>query len=223
VARDYWGKRKEVDAVCDAALSTMKSRGAVLIDVKFPNLQKFGDAEFEVLLFEFKDGLNKYLAGRGSRYKTLDDLIRFNQQNAAKEMPYFGQAIFEMAAKKGSLESKEYRDALATSRKYTRDEGIDEAMDKQKLDAIVAPSNAPTWLIDTVNGDCGSAYLGSSSIAATAGYPSITVPAGFVSELPVGISFFGRAWSEHTLIKLAYSFEQATNARRKPKFLSTYI
>ena len=223
VARDYWGKRKDVDAVCDAALETMKRAGAVLIDIKFPNLEKFGDAEFEVLLYEFKDGLEKYLRGRGARYRTLDDLIRFNRENAAKEMPYFGQAIFEMAAKKGSLESKDYRDALATCRKYAREEGIDEAMDKHKLDAIVSPSNAPTWMIDTINGDCGSAYLGSSSIAAVAGYPSITVPAGFASELPIGISIFGRAWSEPTLIKLAYSFEQSAKARRKPKFLTTYV
>ncbi len=223
VARDYWGKRKDVDAVCDAALATMKRSGAVLIDVKFPNLQKFGDAEFEVLLYEFKDGLEKYLNGRGARYKTLEDLIEFNKKNAAKEMPYFGQAIFEMAAKKGSLDSKEYREALATCRKYSREEGIDEAMDTHKLEAIVSPSNGPTWMIDTVNGDCGSSYIGSSSIAAVAGYPNITVPAGFASELPIGISFFGRAWSEHTLIKLAYSFEQAAKARKKPKFLTTYV
>jgi amidase len=201
----------------------MGRAGAELVDVRFPNLQKFGDAEFEVLLYEFKDGLNKYLVGRGARYKTLDELIRFNKENASKEMPYFGQSIFEMAAKKGSLESKDYREALATCRKYAREEGIDEAMDKQRPDAIVSPSNAPTWMIDTVNGDCGSAYVGSSSIAAVAGYPNITVPAGFASELPIGISFFGRAWSEHTLIRLAYSFEQATKARRVPKFLQTYV
>lgn len=223
ISRDYWGKRKDVDTVCDAALETMKRAGAVIVDVKFPNLQKFGDAEFEVLLYEFKDGLNRYLRGRGGRHRSLEDLIAFNKENAAKELRYFGQAIFEMAAKKGALDSKEYREALDTCRKYARAEGIDEAMDKQKLDAIVAPSNAPTWMIDTVNGDCGSSYVGSSSIAAVAGYPSITVPAGFASELPIGISFFGRAWSEHTLIKLAYSFEQASKARRKPRFLSTYV
>ena len=223
VARDYWGKRKDVDAVCDAALAMMKRAGATLVDVKFPNLQKFADAEFEVLLNEFKDGLDRYLNGRGGRHKTLEDLIRFNKENAAKEMPYFGQAIFEMAVKKGTLESREYREALDTCRKYSREQGIDEAMDKNNLDAIVSPSNAPTWMIDTVNGDCGSAYVGSSSIAAVAGYPNITVPAGFASELPIGISFFGRAWSERTLIKLAYSFEQAAKARRRPKFLATYV
>jgi amidase len=222
VARDYWGRRTEVDAVTDAALDAMKRAGAILVDVKFPNLRKFSDAEFLVLQYEFKDGLEKYLRARGSRYKTLDDLIKFNNDNAAREMPYFKQGVFESSTKKGNLSTKEYRDAVATCRKYSRDEGIDEAMDKNKLDAIVAPSNAPTWMIDTVNGDCGSGYVGSSSLAAVAGYPNITVPAGFHRELPIGVSFFGRAYSEATLIRVAYSFEQATKARRKPKFLATY-
>ena len=221
VARDYWGKNGNVDAVLNSALEMMRKAGAILVDVKFPNMEKFGDAEFLVLQYEFKDGLEKYLASRGSRYRTLNDLIKFNNENAAREMPYFKQAIFEMCAKKGPLTEKEYREALATSRKYTREEGIDEVMDKNKLEAIVGPSNAPTWMIDTVNGDCGSAYIGSSSLAAAAGYPNITVPAGFTRELPIGISFFGRAFSEHTLIKFAYSFEQATRARRVPKFLVT--
>lgn len=222
VARDYWGRNAAVDAVLDAAVETMKKAGAVLVDVKFPNSRKFGDAEFLVLQYEFKDGLEKYLRSRGARYKTLDDLIKFNNDNAAREMPYFKQGILESSAKKGDLNSKEYRDALATCRKYSRDEGIDEAMDKNKLDAIFAPSNSPTWMIDTVNGDCGSGYVSSSSMAAVAGYPNITVPAGFAKELPIGVSFFGRAWSEATLIKIAYSFEQATKARRKPRFLQTY-
>lgn len=222
VARDYWGRRAEVDTVTDSALEAMKRAGAVLVDIKFPNLRKFGDAEFLVLQYEFKDGLQKYLRGRGSRYKTLDDLIKFNNDNAAREMPYFKQGVFESSAKKGNLSTKEYRDAVETCRKYSRTEGIDEAMDKNKLDAIVAPSNAPTWMIDTVNGDCGSGYVGSSSLAAVAGYPNITVPAGFHRELPIGISFFGRAFSEPTLIRIAYSFEQATKARRRPKLLATY-
>lgn len=222
VARDYWGRNSVADAVLDAALATMKTAGAILVDVKFPHLRKFGDAEFLVLQYEFKDGLEKYLRSRGSRLRTLDELIKFNNDNAAREMPYFKQGIFESSAKKGDLNSKEYTDALATCRKYSRDEGIDEAMDKDKLDAIFGPSNSPTWMIDTVNGDCGSGYLSSSSMAAVAGYPNITVPAGFAKELPIGVSFFGRAWSEATLIKIAYSFEQATKARRKPKFLQTY-
>ncbi|HEX6280211.1 MAG TPA: amidase [Pyrinomonadaceae bacterium] len=223
VARDYWGRNAIVDKVTNAALEAMKRAGAELIDVRFPNLRKFGDAEFLVLKYEFKDGLEKYLRQRGSRHKTLDDLIRFNNDNAAKELKYFGQSIMEASAKLSDLNTKEYKDALETCRKYAREEGIDEAVDKNKLDAIVAPSNGPTWMIDTVSGDCGSGYVGSSSMPAVAGYPNITVPAGFTKELPIGISFFSKAFTEHTLIKLAYSFEQATKARRKPKFLKTYV
>jgi len=221
VARDYWERRPEVDKVANAALDAMIKAGAILVDVKFSNLRKFGDAEFVVLQYEFKDGLERYLRERGSRYKTLDDLIKFNKDNATRELKYFGQDVFESSAKKGTLKDKEYREALETSRKFSQKEGIDDAMDKNKLDAIVGPSNAPTWMIDTINGDCGSGYISSSSLAAVAGYPNITVPAGFAKELPIGISFFGRAWSEGTLIKLAYAFEQATKARRKPKFLPT--
>ncbi|HQU92931.1 MAG TPA: amidase [Pyrinomonadaceae bacterium] len=223
VARDYWGRNATVDKVTNAALEAMKRAGAELIDVKFPNRSKFGDAEFTVLKYEFKDGLEKYLRSRGSRHKTLDDLIRFNNDNAARELKYFGQSTLIDSAKLGDLSTKEYKDALETCRKYAREEGIDEAVDKNKLDAIVGPSNAPTWMIDTVSGDCGSGYVSSSSMAAVAGYPNITVPAGFAKELPIGISFFGKAFTEHTLIKLAYSFEQATKARRKPKFLKTYV
>lgn len=223
VARDYWGRRPEVDAVMDSALAAMKRQGATLVDLKFPNLRKFGDAEFTVLQYEFKDGLERYLRERGSKYRTLEELMAFNTAHAARELQYFGQDIFESSAKKTSLKDKEYREALETSRKYSREEGIDEAMDKNKLDAIVAPSNAPTWMIDTVNGDCGSGYVGSSSLAAVAGYPNITVPAGTARGLPIGISFFGRAWSEAQLISVAYSFEQATKARRVPKFLPTAV
>ncbi len=222
VARDYWGRSGVVDKVTDATLEVMKRAGAVLVDVKFPNLSKFGDAEFLVLQYEFKDGLEKYLKQRGSVHKTLVDLIRFNNDNAARELKYFKQSIMEASAKKGDLKSKEYLDALETCRRYAREEGIDEVMSKNKLDAIVAPSNAPTWMIDTVNGDCGSGYVGSSSLAAVAGYPNITVPAGFAKELPLGISFFGLPWSEGRLIGLAYSFEQMTKARRTPKYLPTY-
>ena len=176
-----------------------------------------------MLLYEFKAGLEKYLSERGAEHKTLAELMQFNQDNAARELKYFGQGILEAAEKKGTLTTKEYVDALATSKRLTQAEGIDLVMDRDKLDALIGPSNAPSWMIDTVNGDCASGYVSSSSLAAVAGYPNITVPSGFERELPMGISFFGRAWSEGTLIKLAYSFEQATKARRKPKFLSSYV
>ncbi len=221
VARDFWGKSAVVDKLTNEALDAMKQAGASLIDIKFPALAKFGDAEYEVLQYEFKDGLEKYLRERNAQHKTLADLIQFNEDNAAREMPYFKQEIFESSAKKGPLTTRAYLLALKKCQQLTQKQGIDTVMDKNGLDAIVAPSNAPTWMIDWVNGDCGSNYVSSSSLAAVAGYPSITVPAGFIRELPIGISFFGRAYSEHTLIKIAYAFEQATKARRLPKFLPT--
>ena len=193
------------------------------MDVKFPTLGKFDDAEFEVLLYEFKADLEKYLLERNAPYKTLTELIKFNEDNAAREMPYFKQEIFEQAAKKGNLQTRAYRLALQKSKLLTQANGIDAVMSKDKLDALVAPSNAPTWMIDLANGDCGSNYVSSSSLAAVAGYPNITVPAGFTKNLPIGVSFFGRAYSESTLIKIAYAFEQATKARRVPKFLPTYL
>jgi amidase len=150
---------------------------------------------------------------------SLKEVIAFNERFREKEMPYFGQEFFLKAEAKGPLTTKEYRDALETNLRLMRAEGIDATMDKFKLDALVGPSGGPAWLIDLVNGD--SDLGGSAGAAAIAGYPSISVPAGFVFGLPVGISFFGRAWSEPTLIKLAYSFEQATKIRKPPKFLPT--
>ncbi|MDQ3321560.1 MAG: amidase [Acidobacteriota bacterium] len=220
VGRQYFGKNAKVDAVIEPHLQVLKDGGATLIDVKFPTLDKFGEAEFEVLLYEFKADLNKYLAQRNSPYKTLADLIKFNEDNRQKEMPFFGQEIFIMAEKKGDLQTRAYRLALQKSKLLTQTQGIDAVMTKDKLDAIVAPSGGVAWMTDLVNGDCG--VYESSSLAAVAGYPNITVPAGYVQGLPVGISFFGRAFSEPTLIKIAYAFEQATKARRTPKFLPTY-
>jgi amidase len=220
-ARQVFGKNSKIDGVIEPQLQTLKDGGATLVDIEFPTFGKFGDAEFEVLLYEFKADLNKYLVQRNSPYKTLADLIRFNDENRAKEMPFFGQEIFLMAEKKGDLNERAYRLALQKSKISTQANGIDAVMNKHKLDAFVAPSGGVAWMTDLVNGDCG-VFEGMTSFAAVAGYPSITVPAGFVQGLPAGISFFGRAFSEPALIKIAYAFEQATKARRMPKYLPTY-
>lgn len=220
VARQYFGRNAKVDALIEPQLQVLKDGGATLIDVEFPRLRDFGDAEYEVLLYEFKEDLNKYLAGRGSQYKTLKDLIEFNEKNADREMPYFGQEIFIQAEAKADLNDRAYRIALLQSKLMTQEQGIDGVMDKNKLDAIVAPSGGVAWMTDPVNGDCG--VFESSSLAAVAGYPNITVPAGFIQGLPAGISFFGRAFSEPVLIKAAYAYEQATKARRVPKLLPTF-
>lgn len=220
VARQTFGKNSKIDAVIEPHLQLMKDNGATLVDVEFPTFGKFGEAEFEVLLYEFKADLNKYLAARDSPYRTLADLIRFNDENRDKEMPYFGQEIFLMAEKKGDLTDRAYRLALQKSKLLSGTNGIDAVMNKNKLDAFVAPSGGVAWMTDLVNGDCG-VFEGMTSFAAVSGYPSITVPAGFVQNLPCGMSFFGRAFSEPTLIKIAYAFEQLTKSRRAPKFLPT--
>ncbi|RMG06943.1 MAG: amidase, partial [Acidobacteria bacterium] len=222
VARQYFGRNELLDKLMEEQLQILKANGAELIDVNFPGFGKFSDAEFEVLLYEFKHDLNKYLNKRGGKYKTLTDLIKFNEENKDKEMPYFGQDIFLKAEAKGGLEDRAYTLALLQCKIMTQDRGINAVVQQHKIDAIVAPSNAPVWLIDLINGDSPSNYVASSSIPAVAGYPNITVPAGFIKELPIGISFFGPAFSEPTLIEIAYAFEQITKARRKPKFLPTY-
>ncbi|MGA6984480.1 MAG: amidase family protein, partial [Terriglobales bacterium] len=173
---------------------------------------------FTVLLYELKADLAAYLARRaGSSVKSLKDVIDFNEHNRDREMPYFGQDTFLKSEQKGPLSTKEYLDALAQNHLLSRAEGIDLVMDKFKLDALVAPTGGPAWLTDLITGDHVAG--GSSSAAAVAGYPNINVTAGYLWGLPVGISFFGRAWSEPTLLKIAYSFEQLTKARRKPRFL----
>ena len=222
VARKYFGFNDAVDALMDQALDAMKKQGATLVDpADIETFGKFDDSELTVFMYELKADLNAYLArlGPNAPVRTLKDVIDFNERNKEKEMPYFGQDLFLKAQAKGPLTEKEYLDALAKNHQLARTEGIDALMDKHHLDAIVAPTGGPAWLTDLVNGDHVAG--GSSNAAAVAGYPNINVTAGFLSGLPVGISFFGRAWSEPTLIKLAYSFEQATKARQAPRFLNS--
>ncbi|MCY7347273.1 MAG: amidase [Pyrinomonadaceae bacterium] len=221
VARQFFGRNAKIDKIIEPHLQVFKDGGATLVDIQLENQNKFGDAEYEVLLYEFKEDLNKYLANRGGQYKTLADLIKFNDANKDKEMPYFGQEIFLQAQEKADLNDRAYRLALLQSKLYTQEQGIDAVMNKNTLDAIIAPSGGVAWMTDLVNGDCG-VFEGMTSFAAVSGYPSMTVPAGFIQNLPVGISFFGRAFAEPTLIKIAYAFEQATKARKSPKFLATY-
>ncbi|MGI8813306.1 MAG: amidase [Pyrinomonadaceae bacterium] len=220
VGRQYFGRNDKVDKLIEPHLQVLKDGGATLVDVEFPKLQNFGDAEYEVLLYEFKADLNKYLAARGGAQRSLKDLIDFNNRNADKELQYFGQEIFLQAEAKGDLKERAYQIALLQSKSMTQEQGIDAVMEKAKVDAFVAPSGGVAWLTDLVGGDCG--VFESSSLAAVAGYPNITVPAGYVQGLPVGISFFGKAFSEPTLIKMSYAFEQATKARKPPTFLPTY-
>jgi amidase len=222
VARKYFGFNDAVDALVEQALGVMKQQGAILVDpADIATLGKFDESELLVFMYELKADLNAYLArlGPGAPVRTLQDIIAFNEHNRQKEMPYFGQDLFLKAQAKGPLTEKEYVDALAKNHQLARTEGIDALMDNYHLDAIVAPTGGPAWLTDLINGDHSAG--GSSNAAAVAGYPNINVTAGFLSGLPVGISFFGRAWSEPTLIKLAHSFEQVTKARQAPRFLSS--
>ncbi len=222
VVRKTFGFSEKVDKVMEDALDTMKKQGAILIDpAPIETAGKFGDSEFLVLLYELKADLNAYLArlGPNAPVKTLQDIIDFNEKNREKEMSYFGQDTFLKAQEKGPLTTQEYLDALAKNHQLARKEGIDATMDKNNLDALIGPTGGPAWLTDHINGD--SFGGGSSGTAAVAGYPNITVPAGFISGLPVGISFFGRAWSEPVLIRVAYAFEQATKVRKAPRFLPT--
>ena len=222
VARKYFGFSEEVDALMNTLLDEMKKQGATLVDpADIESFGKFDESELTVLLYELKADLNAYLArlGPSALVHTLKDVIDFNDKHKDKEMPYFGQDLFIKAQAKGPLTEKEYLDALEKNHRLARTEGIDTLMDKHKLDAIVAPTAGPSCLTDLLNGDHFTG--GSSNAAAVAGYPNINVPAGFVHGMPVGISFFGRAWSEPTLIKLAYAFEQATRLRQPPQFLPT--
>jgi amidase len=206
------------------AIDAMKQAGATIVDpANIPTDGQFDAAEGEVLRYEFKADLNKYLAwlGTASPTRSLKDLIAYNLAHKDRELEYFGQEILEMAEKKGPLTTPAYRAALAKNHQMARTLGIDAVMTRHRLDALVAPTGSPAWMTDLVNGDGtvgGADAQAPSTVTSVAGYPHITVPAGFVRGLPVGISFFGRAWSEATLIKLAYSYEQATRHRRPPTF-----
>ncbi len=221
VARKYFGFSEAVDALMEQSLDAMRKQGATLVDpADIETLGKFDDSESTVFLYELKADLNAYLArlGPSAPVKTLKDVIDFNDRNKDKEMPYFGQDMFLKSQSKGPLSEKEYTDAVAKNHQLARTEGIDAIMDKHHLDALVAPTGGPAWITDLITGDHFSG--GSSNAAAVAGYPNINVPAGSIFGLPVGISFFGRAWSEPTLIKIAFAFEQATKARHAPRFLA---
>ncbi|MGA2357475.1 MAG: amidase [Terriglobales bacterium] len=220
VVRKYFDFNDAVDELMGSLLGEMKRAGAEIVDpADIPTIGKFDDSELTVFYYELKADLAAYLGRRGSSVKSLKDVIEFNELNRGREMPYFGQDIFLKSEQKGPLTAKEYIDALALNHQLSRVEGIDFVMDKFKLDALVAPTGGPAWLTDLINGDHVAG--GSSSAAAVAGYPNINVTAGYLWGLPVGISFFGRAWSESTLLKIAYSFEQLTKARQKPRFLPT--
>jgi len=225
VVRRYFGSSPAADAIADAAIADMKKQGATVIDaVAIPTLGQFDRSEFDVLLYEFKADLNKYLTALGpaSPVHALKDVIAYNDAHRAEEMPYFGQEIMVMAEKKGPLTDAKYKAELAKDLRQSRALGIDAAMRAHHLDALVGPTGGPASLIDLVNGDGGGGSgPGPSTIAAVAGYPHITVPAGYVRGLPVGISFIGRAWSEPTLIRLAYAYEQATKHRKAPTFAAT--
>ncbi len=212
------GRNYKVDTLFNQAVAYLKSQGVEVVEVERINENSIGAYSFQIMLHEYKDGLNEYFASLGpdAKIKNLEELIAFNKSDSI-ELGFFNQAYLEMALEKGGMESEEYKDLLAKMVEGSRKNGIDKVMDEHQLDAIIAPTGSPAWKTDWTNGD--SFQLGSSSPAAMAGYPNITVPMGFVDELPVGISIFGRAWSEPVLIEIAYAYEQGTKHRKSPKFL----
>ena len=216
VIRNYGGAGNDarVDAILDASVEQLRSLGAEIVDSIEMDTEGMGDAEYEVLLYEFKADLNSWLANAGAPIASLADLIAFNSANADRVMPYFQQEIFEAAQAKGPLTEPEYLEALETSKRIAR-QGLDKALEENNLDALIAPTRGAAWMTDHVNGDQSSGIY-SSSYAAVSGYPSITLPAGYVSGLPIGLSFIGAAFSDGKLIGYAHAFEQAAKVRRPP-------
>jgi amidase len=222
VARSYFGWSLHADRVAERAMESLRGAGAVLVDgVELPEAGIIWSFDSEVLSYELKASLNAWFQGpgKGSAMRSLADLIEFNLRHSDQELTWFGQETFLYAQEKGPLTSPQYLNALSMVRRFSRDEGIDAAVRQYRLDALVAPTQSPAWLIDVLLGD--NSVLGSSVLPAAAGYPSISVPAGDVSELPVGLLFMGPAWSEGKLLGYAYAFEQRTRARRSPSFLPT--
>jgi amidase len=220
--RERFGFHEKVDQILESSLDAIRAAGAEIIDpVELPGVSDAGDHEYEVLLYEFKTDLELYLAGRGGdvTVRSLADLIDFNEANRDLELPFFEQEIFLRAQKKGALTDTEYLEAREACIRLTRTEGIDRAVGEHALDAIVGPTGGPAWVTDLVNGDHFGG--GSSRAAAVSGYPNITVPAGFIHGLPIGLSFFGPAWTEPKLLAIAYAFERATRARQAPQFRAT--
>jgi amidase len=216
--RKAMGFSDHVDSLMEKAVKWLKANGALVIDIDFPKGKNYDSSSFNVMVYEFKDGVNKYLSGLGNDIpvKNITELIEFNKSDSI-ELRYFDQKILEMANKKGDLETPEYKKDLALMLKATRDDGIDMVMNNNKLDAIMAPTGSPAWKTDLLLGD--HFVGGTSSLAAISGYPAITVPMGFIDDLPVGVTFFGRAWSEPVLLEIAYSYEQGTKHRKAPKYI----
>jgi amidase len=224
IVREHFKMHPQVEILMESVVSQLKQLGAVLVDsVALAHTKEVAKAEDEVLSYEFKAGINAYLASLGPNAprRTLRELVEFNERNRDREMPWFGQELFIEAESRGPLTDQAYLDALEKCRRLSRDEGIDALIKEHQLDALVAPTSQPAWAIDWV---CGDHWLGgSSAAAAVAGYPSITVPAGLASGLPVGVSFFGRAWDEPALLRMAFAFEQATLLRQPPRFLPSVV
>ncbi len=219
VLRKAMGFHPATDAALQRSLDAMRQAGAEIVDVELPTAGQWNDAEMDVLLYEFKHGVNAYLARSGAPVNSLAGLIEYNRGNTKTEMPFFAQELFERAQAKGTLDEMAYIDARSKAKRLAGAEGLEAVLAASTLDAIVAPATAPAWLIDPVNGDhfLGEGY----GAAAVAGTPSITVPMGDYFGLPMGIVFMGSAWSEPRLIELAYAFEQKTKARKAPQFLAT--